>query len=228
MSKKNRWINPMNKFANIPLSIPKRCDHVQEELPLYKVGLDHKVTLGGHLNTNIDYIRSDAILSLNNLPFSIFGFENLQERFNSKIYYYFIPDMDIPNNINEFKTALEEIINCVLKKNKSLHICCIGGHGRTGIVTACLLGMLGVKTPIKFIRKNYCEKAVESYEQEKFIFDFLNVPNSEREYTFKKFVMPKIGFNSRHYYNEYYPDDDIDNVYLNLNDDSIHKKNKED
>lgn len=49
---------------------------------------------------------------------------------------------------------------------------CIGGHGRTGTFCAILLALTGAlrKDPVQWLRKNYCEKAVETKRQ----FDYLS------------------------------------------------------
>lgn len=50
---------------------------------------------------------------------------------------------------------------------------CMGGHGRTGTAMVCYLlgsGAYDPLTAIKFVRKNYCLKAVESLEQEKYVW----------------------------------------------------------
>lgn len=48
---------------------------------------------------------------------------------------------------------------------------CMGGHGRTGTALAVLLALSGAlkKDPVKWLRKNYCEKVVETKAQ----FDYL-------------------------------------------------------
>ena len=49
-------------------------------------------------------------------------------------------------------------------------VCCMGGHGRTGTTLAILANlMLGEKEPIKFIRKVYCDHAVENQKQVEYI-----------------------------------------------------------
>jgi hypothetical protein len=89
------------------------------------------------------------------------------------------PDMGIPY---KWDVAADAIID-TFKKAKNLgmwvEIGCIGGHGRTGTVLACMAVLAGLshKQAIKYVRKNYCEKAIEAREQEWFVewFDkFIN------------------------------------------------------
>ncbi len=66
----------------------------------------------------------------------------------------------------------------VLKKDYAGHIivACIGSHGRTGTALAamCLAAneKLGVEDTIKFVRKQHCYKAVESWDQVDYLMQF--------------------------------------------------------
>ena len=52
----------------------------------------------------------------------------------------------------------------------SVHVGCIGGHGRTGLVLAALVAwVMEREDAIHYVREHYCERAVETQEQ----FDFL-------------------------------------------------------
>ena len=70
----------------------------------------------------------------------------------------------------------------VLKRGGRVHVGCIGGHGRTGLVLSVLMWRLGEADPIKWLRCNYCTKAVESKAQ----VDWLS-----REYGMPKASVPK-------------------------------------
>lgn len=69
-----------------------------------------------------------------------------------------IPTMD--------RTFWDKFVDILKKIDGSVFIHCIGGHGRTGCVAAILVGLLEIDTdgidPITYIRKQYCDKAVES------------------------------------------------------------------
>jgi hypothetical protein len=83
--------------------------------------------------------------------------------------YHHITDMHAPSKPEEFK----QLVNWTaeqLKLGKTVHAGCIGGHGRTGTFLAALLSVVeGEKDAIAKARKVYCEKAVESSEQIKFL-----------------------------------------------------------
>lgn len=76
-----------------------------------------------------------------------------------------ITDMSVPTDINEFNNLIEWVAVQLIAQKK-IHMGCIGGHGRTGLVFAALVKyMTGEDDAISYVRKNYCEKAVESHEQ---------------------------------------------------------------
>lgn len=63
----------------------------------------------------------------------------------------------------------------LVKKFGGATISCQGGHGRTGTCLAilgCLLGLIPENMdPIKYVRKVYCNKAVESKEQVRYVHE---------------------------------------------------------
>ncbi len=60
-----------------------------------------------------------------------------------------------------------------LAQGKRVGMFCLGGHGRTGYVAACVLAVLGVEEPIVYLRANYSRKAVETPEQQAEIGRFI-------------------------------------------------------
>lgn len=84
-------------------------------------------------------------------------------------FQYLIQDMHAPSDPNSFKQLISWLAD-QLVAGKKVHIGCIGGHGRTGLVLAALVTfMTGEKDSITYVRKNYCEKAVESATQVRFL-----------------------------------------------------------
>jgi len=76
---------------------------------------------------------------------------------------------DKDNALVQIADAYDRILN-----GEMVEIGCIGGHGRTGTILACLymLGQEGSKTPkecFNFVKQNYCVHAIESDIQEWFI-----------------------------------------------------------
>lgn len=65
---------------------------------------------------------------------------------------------------------------------KKILVCCVGGHGRTGTALAILAGLMGAvkDDPVKFIRENYCKKAVESNAQLKYVEEVTGIEVREK------------------------------------------------
>jgi protein-tyrosine phosphatase len=63
------------------------------------------------------------------------------------------------------------LVKLIRKEKRDVTVCCQGGHGRTGTVLSILAYFMGVekKNPVKYVRDNYCYKAVESYDQLKYV-----------------------------------------------------------
>lgn len=76
-------------------------------------------------------------------------------------------------------TAVGAIVEHFDKANEgfSVEVGCIGGHGRTGTVLACMAVLGGVpgKEAVEWVRDNYCWHAVESEKQEWFVLWFESV-----------------------------------------------------
>lgn len=88
-------------------------------------------------------------------------------------------DSEVPR----FKKMVTYLCNQV-QAGKKVHVGCIGGHGRTGLVLAAMAAELGHKDAIQYVRKNYCSKAVESSEQVDFLMKHygVNYANANKSY----------------------------------------------
>ncbi len=75
-------------------------------------------------------------------------------------------------------TAIRQMLGLYERaKNSVVEIGCIGGHGRTGTILACLYtfdvkGLCGGQEAVDWVRSRYCEQAVESETQMTFIEEF--------------------------------------------------------
>jgi hypothetical protein len=88
---------------------------------------------------------------------------------------HFIQDGGVPKDPVRFAKMVAWICN-QLQKGKKIHVGCIGGHGRTGLLlTAVVSQMTGEKDAIQYVRKHYCKKAVESSRQVQFLQDHFGV-----------------------------------------------------
>lgn len=109
-------------------------------------------------------------------------------------FIYKITDRQAPSNIGSFKKLLEFLAER-LHAGKKVHIGCIGGHGRTGLVLAALRTHLtGDTASAAHVRANYCSKAIETQEQIDFLKEHFGIDPVEARYysgkglpnTFKK------------------------------------------
>ena len=111
-------------------------------------------------------MKPDVLFPLDRLPGWVWDTD-----FRGEIVYY--PIMDycaLPDDV------LEQLVAAVLDRlqaGKRVGIFCIGGHGRTGYVAACVLHQLGKENPVAFLKQNYSPSAVESEEQELAVERFL-------------------------------------------------------
>jgi hypothetical protein len=81
---------------------------------------------------------------------------------------YLIPDMQAPPNVPRFQKLVTWLCT-QLQAGKTVHVGCIGGHGRTGTLISAIVAELGTKDAIQWVRKHYCSKAVESPAQVAFL-----------------------------------------------------------
>lgn len=63
--------------------------------------------------------------------------------------------------------GLKQLRQRLGKENLNVLVCCLGGHGRTGTALSILAALTGIasKKPVTFIRKEYCNNAVETASQ---------------------------------------------------------------
>lgn len=89
---------------------------------------------------------------------------------------YPIQDMKAPGNPKNF-TKMIDWLCTQLQEGKKVHVGCIGGHGRTGTVLAAIVAKMlpGEEDAIGYVRKNYCDHAVESSEQVAFLVTHFGV-----------------------------------------------------
>jgi hypothetical protein len=94
------------------------------------------------------------------------------------------PDMGVVNLPKEFWI---DLIDLFKKKKSKVLMFCIGGHGRTGTAMAVLM-VLGLgwkpKDAVDWIRKEYCDKAIETWKQLDYIYSMVGEtapPSKERK-----------------------------------------------
>ena len=68
--------------------------------------------------------------------------------YSGKVVKFPIPDGGVPDNMKEFLVLLYEI-SALLEQGLSIYIHCRGGHGRSGLVAACILCVFRNCSPIQ-------------------------------------------------------------------------------
>ena len=122
-----------------------------------------------HLNIWLASSYVTGFYFYRNLPCTISG--------QPKEIVLLIVDRQTPESMQAFNRGGDVAID-FLKRGKSVAVSCYGGHGRTGLMLACIAARLcpNLDDPIDFIRKQGCQKWVESEDQAEFIFKLARKP----------------------------------------------------
>ena len=98
---------------------------------------------------------------------------------------YSITDTQAPSNVVRFKKMVTWLCN-QLHEGKTVHVGCVGGHGRTGVVFSAIVAeMKEEKDAIQWVRKHYCKKVVESKVQVQFLMKYYGVSEAEPSKTWE-------------------------------------------
>jgi len=83
------------------------------------------------------------------------------------------PDFGLPNDPKTLLVALDDALERA-RNGQRVEIGCWGAHGRTGTALACLAVLTGCppKDAVEWVRAAYCERAVETPEQARFVGTF--------------------------------------------------------
>ncbi len=151
--------------------------------------LERGISLAGAKGSSIDFEAADVVIDCAGMTKKDFnapsggvvsGTARLVDAVKETITHpdtLFIdwPDMQVPRVGPKFWVALLAAI----PDNSRVVACCMGSHGRTGTALSCLIAANSLtigreNVPdavdiIKFVRKNHCEKAVETQSQEDYI-----------------------------------------------------------
>lgn len=93
------------------------------------------------------------------------------------------PDFGVPKGLNtrEQWDGIAATIDNILASGKDVLVACHGGHGRSGLFCAIVGYLLGVTkdrswaSPVEKLRKLHCDGAVETFEQEKYVYTILGL-----------------------------------------------------
>lgn len=114
--------------------------------------------------------KFDVLVPLDSLDAGIWDYITPEK---TQIFYFPCPDYGILSNKN-LDYLVTHIIR-FLKKKKRVALFCLGGHGRTGYITACIIGKLGVQNPVQELKTKYCKKIIETSQQMIEVADYLGI-----------------------------------------------------
>lgn len=90
-------------------------------------------------------------------------------------FLFAITDHSVPKSAPEFKKLIAHLSKRI-SEGRRIHIGCIGGHGRTGMVLSALVREVkGEADAITWVRKHYCKKSVETTTQVEFLVKHFGV-----------------------------------------------------
>ena len=138
---------------------------------------------GGGTSRELDIYAGHLIVSMASVDIEVIRVSNFNGsdllKYNNPLICISWPDFDIPSLGQQFWLDLIGIINTewIAGHITGVTVCCVGGHGRTGTALAIIAGLTGAcqSDPVLFIRKNYCEKVVESNSQIKYIEEMTKI-----------------------------------------------------
>lgn len=94
-------------------------------------------------------------------------------------FMYKITDMSVPDDPESFKRLIA-YLHEQLTLGKKVHVGCIGGHGRTGMVLAALMNTVtGEIDAVTKVREAYCKKAVETSSQIAFLHKHFGIKQAK-------------------------------------------------
>ena len=84
------------------------------------------------------------------------------------------PDFGLPADVDGLRTSLSDVVERA-RHGERVEVGCVGGHGRTGTALACLAVLTGLPAgeAVAWVRRTYCDGAVETEEQRAFVEAFV-------------------------------------------------------
>ena len=95
------------------------------------------------------------------------------------ILHLYIPDGGVGRFPDETWPILAAEVLEILSKGKDVLVCCMGGHGRTGIAAAIIAYLIDPEmtgsNPVEWVRDKYCKEIVENQSQIDYIWKILGL-----------------------------------------------------
>ena len=125
--------------------------------------------LGGNCKSHTRHANVSVYIALDEAMRHPLFDETMDWKITPVSVFYPITNMRVPNRPDLFTMLIDYII-AALKDGATVHVGCIGGHGRTGLVLAAVVARLGITSDaIGYVREHYCKRAVENRQQEGFL-----------------------------------------------------------
>lgn len=76
------------------------------------------------------------------------------------------PDFGVPTDAEAADAVIEDAF-ARAQRGEAVEVACVGGHGRTGTLLACMAVLAGVRPDdaVSWVRQHYCERAVQEPSQ---------------------------------------------------------------
>ena len=121
----------------------------------------------------------DNIFPLNDAAKIAFKRTIQPERTNTPILNMYIRDYAAPSWGRDVWVDLAADLMEMMDAGRDVLVACMGGHGRTGMAVAILAGLMRPDIigddPLTWIRTVYCWECVETVDQERYIFEMLDI-----------------------------------------------------
>jgi len=187
------------KNKSLPWKIPiksseSQCTHTGMPM-VFKIGKGKVYASGSRDVKDWDWSKLDLIVSLNGHPTPLHKANDAALKLLGT-FYSLTPPADfarlsmtwVDGAAPPFEPSYVKDLVALVAAGTDILIHCVGGHGRTGTMLVAMLCELAVKPwgkktvdPIKWIRTNYCKRAVETDKQIDWLKDRYDIVKKTKE-----------------------------------------------
>jgi len=104
--------------------------------------------------------------------------KKIQQGYADNVVFFDWDDFGTPDSIRQFHLITQWLLKYI-EAGQMVEVGCIGGHGRTGTLLACMMVLLGAdaNVAIAHVRDTYCWEAIETNNQYLWVLKYENVVN---------------------------------------------------